>query len=193
VILTAGVAHPRTVIRHAVVSNLTGETSAGTRVQGTRIDPERKTRLPAISVYCTKEPVDVDTSSQTAPRVLYRQLELEIGAWVPGTANPEDDIGDALDAMCLEIEVAMDADRFLGGRQNGLVQDTILKNTEFGLQAGKNGDPFVGVVTLTYLVTYNTSAAQLATDDFLRVHSKTRMPGVEDANAAVDDFNVRST
>lgn len=191
-ILTAGVAHPRKLIRHAIIADLkVGVALVSQRVYGTRVDTLRKTRLPAISVYCTEEPVDIDTSSQTAPRVLYRELEVEIGAWVPGPADPDGDIGDPMDDVCEQIEAVLDADRYLGGRENGLVRDTILKSSRFGLRGGE-ADPIVGVVTLTYLVTYNTSPAQTAIDDFLRAYTTTQMPGVESANAAVDHINVRT-
>lgn len=192
-ILTAGVAHPRKVIRHYIRSLLTNATAAGARVQSTRIEPHRKTQLPAISVYTLREPVDVDKSADTAPRALFRDVKVEIAVWVPGPADPEGDIADAMDDFSEQIEALMDGDRYLGGLTNGLARDTILENTELAVRGGEGAEPAIGVLTMTYSVQYRSSAAQLAVDDFLRAHVKTQMPGVEDAGAAVSDINVRQS
>lgn len=192
-------AHPRKLIRHAIVALLKGATDAGQRVDGTRTEPHRKTPtgvlFPAISVYTLREPVDTDKSGQTSPRALYRAAKVEIVIWVSAPAGSLEptDLADPMDDMCEQVEAAMEADRYLGGLQNGLARDTILENTELAVRGGEGADPMVGVVTLTYSVEYRSTPAKLATDEFLRAHVKNQMPGVEDAGAAVSDINVRQS
>jgi hypothetical protein len=196
VILTAGVAHPRKVIRHYIVALLTNATAAGPRVKATRIEPHRKphtTHLPAISVYTLREPVNTDKSADTAPRALFRDCKVEIVLWVAGPTDPDIDIADAMDDLSEQVEAMIDGDRYLGGIVNGLARDTILENTELAVRGGEGADPVIGVVTMTYSIEYRSTAAKPATDEFLRVHAKTRIVGVEDAGAATNDINVRPT
>lgn len=150
--------HQRAAIRHAVRDLLIGQTSAGSRVHATRILPYRKHELPAISVYTLEESVDPE-SRETAPRELDRRLQLEVAGWVA----PAADLDDAMDALALEIEKAMHADRYLGGT----VADSVLDGTTMGLHG--EGDSQMGLVTLTYDVTYQTLAEEAPgdLDDFL--------------------------
>lgn len=183
-------AHPRKLVRHAIVARLLGVTIAGVRVQPTRIEPHRKTQLPAIGVYTLRETIDVTASALTAPRLLSRNLHVEVAAWVTHSLTAPAD--DALDDIAEQIEAALGADRYLGGRVAGLVKDTILESTEIRIVAGEGNDPEVGIITLTYAVSYNTDDASMSPDDFLRAHTTTKLPTAEVANAAIDDINVRS-
>jgi hypothetical protein len=177
------VAHQRKIIRHAVVDLLTkAGTSAGTRVQATRLDPHKKSELPAISVYTMREPV-APASAEHEPRELTREVEVEISGWVAHSdAYPVDD---AMDDLAEQIEAAMDGDRFIGGA----AAESILESTELAIQG--EGAPLIGIVTLTYTVTYRTSPAAPELDDFTRVGVTHRIVGTSDDNAAHDTFVVQ--
>lgn len=193
VILTAAVAHPRKIIRHAIVAALLGATAAGDRVQATRLEPYRKSQLPAIGVYTPDEPIDVETSEGSSPRQLRRALTVRIAAAVEAPTGALDDVADPMDDIAEQIEAVMAADPYFGPRGSELASDSILINTEMGVRGGEGGERIYGIITLTYVVTYWTSSAAVGTDDFLRVHAVTQMPGVEDADAMVNDINVRPT
>lgn len=172
-------AHPRKLIRHAIVGLLTNATSAGTRVSATRVDPHKKTELPALSVYTLSEPVD-PASAITSPRELTREVKVEIAGWVAHSqALPVDD---AMDDLAEQIELAMDADPYILGTAG----DSVLENTEMTVEAG---DPLVGIVTLTYSVTYRTFVDQtVATDDFLRAGVTTKVVGGVADTAPLSDL-----
>lgn len=177
--------HQRRVIREAVVTILTAAaTSAGARVSKTRVDPHKKTELPALSVYTLSETTDPD-SENTAPRELLRTLKLEIAGWVGHTtALPVDD---ALDALAEQIEAAMDADPYLGGAAG----DSILEATEITIKEDDRGDPLVGIITLTYSITYRTFVdTTVAADAFERGAVTTRIVGAGVDNAANDVIEV---
>lgn len=180
-------AHPRKLIRQAVVALLTNAaTAAGVRVQGTRVEPHKKSQLPAISVYTLSEAVD-PTSAETAPRELTRAVKVEITGWVAHSdALPVDD---AMDDLAGQIEAAMDTDRYLSGAAG----DSVLEGTEMQVvEEDGRSDPLVGIVTLTYGVTYRTSptnAEAFPSDAFVTVGATTRIAGgVSDTVAAIDQF-----
>lgn len=176
--------HPRKIIRDAAVTLLTGATSAGTRVTPTRVEPHKKTDLPAISVYTLSE-ATVDDNDGAAPRELTRVVNLEITGWVAHVATlPADD---AMDALAAQIEAAMDADPYLGGAAG----DSILQGTE--LTIIDDGDPLVGVVTLTYAVTFRTTPGDPADpDDFLLAGVTTQVGGAGLDNAVEDLIEVQT-
>ncbi|HET7500650.1 MAG TPA: hypothetical protein VFK02_06585 [Kofleriaceae bacterium] len=177
-------AHPRKLVRDAIVAALAGKTSAGPRVQATRIDPYKRTELPAISVYTLAEQVD-SVSAATAPRELTRALTVEIAGWIAHSAAHR--IDDAMDELATEIEAAMDADPYLGGAAG----DSLLESIDQSFQ--DEGDPLIGVVVLTYSVTYRTDQGQTAVDDFLTAGATTRIVGADDNNAIHDVIVVRET
>lgn len=188
-ILTAGMAHPRKLIRHAVVALLVGAaTAAGARVKATRVEPHKKSKLPAISVYTLSDPVDEDTSTESEDT---HELELEITAWVAhADALPVDD---AMDDLAEQIEAAMATAMAtvppLGGlagkiRHAGTTMEVVEDNAR--------SDPLVGIMTLTYAVTYRADiTAPNPTDEFLTVDAKHRIAGAVEANQADDQFSVR--
>lgn len=187
-ILTVSMAHPRKLIRQAVVALLTGATAAGARVYGTRVDPLKKT-LPAISVYTLTEEIDQDATAGTAPRELVRNVQLEIVGFVAHTDAVS--VDDAMDDLAEQIEAAMDVDPYLGV----LAGDSMLLQTAMEVvEDNGRSDPLVGVVTLTYDVTFRTQpGAVTATDDFLRVGAKHRIVGAVDDIAAQDAFVVQES
>lgn len=178
-------AHQRKLIRHAIVALLTNATAAGARVQGSRLELNRKTELPAISVYTLREPVEPD-SAETAPREVTRELKVEIAIWVALNGAALDPL-DPVDDMTEQVEAVMDADRFVGGN----VADSVLEDTEIKVLDEERGDPLVACATLTYAVTYRTTPGVTATDDFLRANTTTQVGDAGDDNTASDLTNVR--
>lgn len=166
-------AHQRKLIRQAVVALLiSANTAAGSRVQGTRVEPHKKSQLPAVSVYTLSEPVAPE-SAVTSPRELTRELKLEITGWVAHTDGIP--VDDAMDNLAEQIEAAMDVDQYLGGK----AADSILEETEMQvIEDDGRSDPLVGIVTLTYSVTYRTAPAAPANlDDFLSVDATQKIAG----------------
>jgi hypothetical protein len=160
--------HERQLLREAIVAQLKGpsndRTSAGERVFKTRQDPLRTWELPAISVYSVEEPVN-EKSKSTAPRELERDLRVEIVGWVKATEN----VDDALDALALEIETAMDLDPNLRVTVDDELCprafDSILEGTSFAERL--EGERPMGSVVLTYVCTYHTqSRLPLPTEPF---------------------------
>lgn len=182
-------AHPRTLVRDAVVAALTGATSAGARVTSTHVEAHKKNALPALSVYTLHEPVRPD-SVTTAPRELTRDVKVEIAGWVSHSAALPVDI--AMDDLALEIETVMDANRYLSGAAG----ESVLEDTEMEVvELEGRSDPLVGIITLTYSVTYRTQPSESALDDFLRAKAThSVVGGVADTVPAVDGpFDVQVT
>ncbi len=178
-------AHPRKEIRHAVVALLVAaNTAAAARVTATRVDPIANTQLPAISVYTLSDLVQEDASSSKEDN---HELELEVAGFVAHTeALPVDD---AMDDLAEQIENAMKADPAIGGKAADcrLVGTTLEVREENG-----RSDPLVGVVTLTYAVTYLTDLTETEgeLDDVLRAKA-THKVGADGTAPVVDQFNVQ--
>lgn len=138
-ILTIAMAHPRELIRQAVVALLVAaNTAAGARVYGTRIDPHKKTGVPALSVYTLNDPADPEASSEMEEA---HDIALEIEAW----ADPS-----AIDGLVEQVEAAMRADPYFGG----LASDSTLTGTSLGIE---QGDPALALGVLTYSVKYHVA------------------------------------
>lgn len=178
-------AHPRKLIRHAVVALLIdAATAAGARVKPTRVEPNKKSELPALGVYTLNDPVNEDESTELEQ---LHELELEVVGWVAHTdAVPADD---AMDDIAEEIEAAMIGDRYLSGAAGEV---RLVGTTMEVVEDNGRSSPIVGVVVLTFAVTYRASLAQAApTDDFLSVDAKHRVNGVGAGNQANDIFVVQ--
>lgn len=176
----AAALHHRTIVRRAVRDLLKGKTTAGERVDTTRVDTWRDNELPAISVYTTVEDVD-DASIETAPRELTRDVEVE----VVGVVSSSERMDDAMDALALQIETVMHADPFLGG----VAGDSILTGTEANIH--NEGKRLIGIVVLTYKVTYRTLAPEApdGLDDFLKADTHYDV-GVPDPTQQAHDVTV---
>ncbi len=183
-------AHPRKLIRQAVVALLRGVTDAGDRVQGTRVDPSEESELPALAVYTLNEPIDGD-SVQYSPRRLKRTLELEVVGWVAHKDSYS--VDDAMDDLAEQVEMAMESNRWFG---LSFVDESILTGTVMEVvEPEGRSDPSVGIVVLTYTVTYWSEpmlASATPTDDFLRADAKHKFVGSDDANRPEDTFSVRT-
>lgn len=182
-------AHPRTLVREAGIAALTNATAAGARVSDTRVEPHKKGELPAISVYTLREPVRQE-GGDTAPRELTRDVKMEIVGWVAHSAALP--VARAMDDLALDIETVMDANRYL----SGAAADSVLEDTEMQVIEDQGGDPLVGIVTLTYSVTYRTSPGVGALDDFLRAKATHQLadgiPG-DTVPASDGPFTVQET
>lgn len=186
-ILTIPMAHPRKAFRQAVVAQLVAaNTAAGTRVTVDQVDPHKKGALPAISLFVLSESV-ADEAEKTYPRELERHAAVEIVGWVSGKTETE--VADAMDDIAEQIEAAMDGDRYI----NSKAGDSILVGTEMEIREGGSSDPLIGLIALTYLVTYRTSQGATATDDFLTVKATHELVGgvANDTVPAQDTFTVQ--
>ncbi len=178
-------AHPRKLIRHAVVALLVGaNTAAGARVQPTRVEPHEEADLPALGVYTLTDPVDDDASTQTEEA---HEVELEIIGWVAHSDQVSAD--DAMDDLAEQVEKAMKSDPYLGGNASEVrFRGTVMQVVE---DDGRT-DPTVGIVVLRYDVKYRSSlVAANPTDNFNRVNATTRIVGADEDNTAHDNFVVQ--
>ncbi len=183
-------AHPRQEIREAVKAALLGPqaeedppvyaTSAGARVYETRMVPWQRLKLPAIAVYTLQESADL---RGTAPRERFRKLSLAVEAAVKAGEN----VDDALDAIALQMEAAMDVDETFGGKAS----DSALQTTE--LDVATVGDQEIGLVRLTFEVTYfsEVPVTPPTLDDFETANIRYNLSNeVHVTNEAVDSVDV---
>lgn len=185
-ILGSLVAHQRKIVRKAVASRIAfANTSAGTRVTATRVEPHRNVKLPAISVYTLSESVDPSVSST---REIVRQLRLEVVGWVTHSETVPAD--DAMDDLAEQIEAAMELDPYFTVNGEASVEMSRLVDTSMQmLEDDGRSDPMVGIVTLTYEMTYRTSRAEpTGLDDFLFVGTTTDLVGGVATTAPASDL-----
>jgi hypothetical protein len=188
------VAHARKAIRAAVVAALlTPPTSAGARVYPTRVVPYKEGELPAIAVYTLTEDLGEDDA---APSQTTRQLDLVVEGWVAQSDDAA--IDDDIDDLATEIEAAIEAASTTTEILGGLASELELVRTEMAVN--RDGRQLMGIVILTYAVTYQASFEDPEeTDLFLRVQATHRLEGVyvddPDApvvdEAAIDEFTVQ--
>lgn len=147
--------HERQTIRHAAKAAL----EAAAVVEDGHLFTSRKVAwrkrdLPAVALYAVDENVDPD-SAASAPRELVRRLQLVVeGAIEATTPAPNNALDDALDALALKIEKALDADTTL----SGACGDMVLASTSLDML--EDGEKSIGVVTLTFAVTYRSWAPE---------------------------------
>lgn len=134
--------HARTQLRQAVVSLLTGNTTAGNRVYSSRVYPLDEPKLPALLVFTPQD--DMEKPSMQRPRTQHRNLQLVIEGYVKARG----DIDVEADALALEVEELIGSDPTL----SGLAKDAMIVSTT--TQLSGEGDKPVAVVTLTFVVLY---------------------------------------
>jgi len=188
------VAHPRKLIRAAVVAALKRSTIARDNVHATRIVPYRANMdLPVIAVYTLEDKVDPD-SIERAPRELKRHATLTIEAWV----KPGDNVDDAMDDFEEQIQKVMHADPYFKDPDSGdcIASDSIQVGSD--MEVIERGEKLLGILMLEYDFTYWQLAPEAPTtlDDFTDVHVD--MPLTDDdgnpqdpGDAAADDFIVQ--
>lgn len=139
-------AHARQQIREAVVTTLTGLTTAGANVFGNRVYTMDDAHLPAIVVYTLNERVadefDVLGTKQ------FRVLTLLVIARAKAAA----DLDDTLDAICAEVEADLYADPTFGGL---VIKDVDLVETTMEME--KHDKP-VGRASMRWEVLYRVDA-----------------------------------
>ena len=139
-------AHLRQQIRERVATTVTGLTTTGARVYQSRVYPMADANLPGLLVYSTSESSEPDVMT-SGNRTLFRELEIVIEGYAKATSN----LDDTLDLISDEIETAIAADRTV----NSLARDATLASTAITLIG--EGEKPLGVVTLTYRVTYRNA------------------------------------
>lgn len=173
-------AHPRQEIREAIAAALTDETAAEDRVYETRIVPWRRAKLPAISVYTLEESAE---ESGSAPPELKRtiQLAVECAVW------QGENLDDAIDAICLEVEHAMRVDHTFAGKAS---ESTLTATT---IDIFEEGDKLIGVARLVYEVVYFSFAydedQDLDTFDTANVTYNTTTDEDDQATDLIEDIN----
>jgi hypothetical protein len=154
--------HKRQQIREAVKTLLiAANTAAGAKVYETRLIPWREVELPAIALYTMNETID---EANCTVDYLRRTLQLEIVA----AARATDNVDDTLDSLALQIETAMIFDAATGSTHetlSGLCKDVLLSETEIAIEI--DGNKPIGMVKLTFTVTYDTSISDYVVPDTL--------------------------
>lgn len=95
--------HKRTLIRNAFVSTLTGLTTTGSRVYGSRLANFAEADIPALKVYL-KDETSTDEASGYDGIV---ECEVMVEAYVKANSTFDDD----LDLILEEVQAAIDAAR----------------------------------------------------------------------------------
>ncbi len=137
-------AHVRKQIRDAIKTALTGLATTGANCYQSRVFPFESTKLPALLIYTKSETTDFDTIS--LPRDVMRVLEINVEAYVQGTANYDN----TLDQIAVEVEEAIAADVTLGG----LTKD--LQTVAFEADFSGDGEQTVAIGRFTISATYRT-------------------------------------
>ena len=137
--------HVRQQIRDAFVTALTGLTTTGANVFGSRLYDLEPGDLPALLIYTTAEESAPDTL--TRPRGVARELSLTVEARAKGVSG----VDNTLDTICAEVENAIGADPTLGGGAH----DAFLTSTEIVFDT--DGDTPHAQASLTFSVMYRTT------------------------------------
>jgi hypothetical protein len=137
--------HVRQQIREQVGTTLTGLTTTGSNVFQSRVYPLAASNLPGLLIYTLVETSDLDAMGSSQD--LMRNLSLAIEGYAKASAN----LDDTLDTIAKEVETALAADTKL----NGLAKNCHLSGTE--IQLNGDGDQPIGVVAMTFSVTYRTA------------------------------------
>jgi hypothetical protein len=137
--------HPRDSIVQAIVTLLiAANTAAGSRVDSNRLDPRKKTQIPAISVYALSDQTNTSASSEMEEA---HDLLVEVAA----AADPT-----ALNALMLQVETAIRADPYFSANAS----DSTIARTPIDLRAvDGRSDPIVAFATLNVLVRYHVALA----------------------------------
>lgn len=143
--------HVREQIRDAVVSAVTYLDLTARRVFRTRVYPMDRESLPGICVYTKSETSEPNTIGGLKSVSAYlRVMSVSIEVYAKALA----DLDNTLDDIAVEIEAAMANSSTL----NNLAKDVVLSATEIDIMGGDSDQP-VGVMRLTYDVTYRTTLA----------------------------------
>src|SRR5678815_3183916 len=132
---------PRELIVQGLVSLLiAANTAAETRVTNTRVDPHKRTQLPALSVYARNDQVDTAASSEMEEA---HEAEVEI----VGSAAPS-----VIGTLMAQVGVVMRDDQYFGG----LASDSGITKMNVQIVATDgHSDPQVAISVLIVSVRYH--------------------------------------
>ena len=136
--------HVRRQIREAVVAAVTGLATTGSRVFASRVYPLEAADLPCLTVMTLSETSNVIGMSPSV--MLERRVAFEVAAHAQALTG----LDDALDQICVEVEVALAAPALAGLTNDGAT----LTATEFSVD-GSSEQP-VGRAAMRYDITYYT-------------------------------------
>lgn len=132
--------HARSQIRDAVALQIA---TNDVTVEKSRQYPMNESEMPRYLVYTTRETVDEGMSTRNG---LMRILELVVEAI---TTDDETTVDETLDEHAVYLESQLSYSTL-----SGLVQKTVLRQSEMAIRT--DGDISLGVLTLTFDVTYRT-------------------------------------
>lgn len=135
--------HPRTIIREAIVSAVTGLLTTGSYVTANRLNAH--TELPSLNVLTSIENIRDDLGCMGTDDLI-RELQLLIEGRVKTTSDPEDD----LDTIVDEVEEAI----LNSVSVNGLAFDITLDSTAFSVN--RDGAVPIGMVEMTFSFLYQS-------------------------------------
>lgn len=150
----------RKQIRDAIETLLVAAgTDAGSNIYQHRTLSLEDAVLPAINIITGNETSERLTMGMSSS-LLDRELEVRIECYTKSDATPTPDPGNraedrvliALDALSADVEVAMAADTTLGG----LAKDSYLVSTRMESDSDNSVANEAGVITLEYMVHYQT-------------------------------------
>jgi len=136
--------HVRQQIREAIALKLTGLTTTEDRVYQNRFTTLDKANLPCLVITSIRD-VSAGPISHDVPRTIQHDVSIKITAY----AKALDNLDDALDDICEQVEVAMSTDRKL----SGLVFNVDLQATDIDFNG--EGDQPHGIAQLEYSVKYH--------------------------------------
>lgn len=182
--------HPRAVIRRNAKAMLTGKTLAGPNIRTSKFNPHMPKVLPALAVYTLTTNTDAESQNDSTGILSHMVgLVVEVAVAIsgaPGEAEPDD----VLDAICLQVERVMGADRTIGGA----VKDSWITGTadEFVEQ----GEARYAVAAMTFEAHYERGYPapqdQGAIDEFLRAEITYAANGATGDDRAKDSLKVRT-
>jgi len=174
--------HRRKLIRHAVKAMyVASEIMPETKIFASRVMPIQEDQLPAMTIYCEDEEVDL-RSHTTAPLELERLPVLSVCAHLAVTADGN--IDDDLDDYCRAMERVISLDDQL----RGTVESCKLIRTDTAISG--SGNTLVGTARLSYLVKYYEGAPRaedVELDDFDRADIRYNTGGDQEAGDQAHD------
>lgn len=143
--------HVRQQIREAAAALLTGLATSGARVYQSRIRVYADADLPCLNITTNDELINA--ASVGFPTLLDRQINMVVEAVAKQSAN----LDDALDTMCKEVEIALNA-TVNTNTLGGIAKHTVLSSIEINMNG--DGEVPVGSARMNFTVTYKTRADQ---------------------------------
>lgn len=141
-------AHVRKQIRDAVIARLVGATAAGAKVDANRTVAPAISRCPFIVVEVSRTGIDQATLGDA----LVRELSVDVVIHVAQSGNA----ADALDAIAVQVEQALDVDLPVA------VSDFVLTGDEIDEERGGPGE--IAALRMQYLARVVTDGPETILD-----------------------------